>query len=131
MNYIFFYDDDCRFCDWCVRFVLRFERNSVISFAALNGHYAKAILPGELIKSQGSFVFFSDGVALTKGVALRAAARIANMRGLSVLFSLTPIRALDCGYDLVASLRYLIFGKTRRKVCESVPAHLRIRFIDL
>jgi predicted DCC family thiol-disulfide oxidoreductase YuxK len=129
-----FYDGHCGLCHHVVRFVIAEDvEGTKFRFAPLQGSTFESVVPagerpaladsvivrtaeGSLLERSAAFVH----ILRRLGGAWRAIARIAG---------LVPRPFLDVVYDLVARIRYTIFGR-RSNSCPVVSPELRIRFVD-
>jgi len=127
-----FYDGHCALCHGAVRFVLAEDRSRrAFDFAPLQGEKfgesipeaKRATLPDSLV------VLTADRAVLSRSTAVLHLLR--RMGGLWRIIAETaravpaPIR--DAAYDVVARVRYRLFGK-RAELCPIVPAASRSRF---
>jgi predicted DCC family thiol-disulfide oxidoreductase YuxK len=127
-----FYDGHCGLCHRAVKFVLQYDRSgSAFRFAPLQGETFQSRVPPEKRAALPDSV-----VVLTAGGALlvRSAAFLHILRrlggGWKILggaLGVIPRPVLDAAYDIVARIRYRVFG-TRRDLCPIVPPGLRARF---
>lgn len=127
-----FYDGHCALCHGAVRFVLAEDRSRrAFDFAPLQGEKLgesvpepmRAALPDSLV------VLTSDRAVLSRSAAVLHILR--RMGGLWRLFAevarAVPAPAGDAIYDVIAGVRYRLFGK-RAELCPIVPAATRSRF---
>ena len=112
------YDGSCGLCHRSVRFLIA-EDTAGTSFV---------YVPQE---GGGSTVIIetADGRTLTKTAAvIHLMHRLGGMwRVLAIPFALIPRPLRDAAYDLVARVRYRVFGKTK-EACPMLPPDLRSRF---
>jgi predicted DCC family thiol-disulfide oxidoreductase YuxK len=129
---LLFYDGHCGLCHRAVKFVLKHDRSgSAFRFAPLQGETfrsrvaveKRAVLPDSVV------VLANDGQLLVRSNAF---IHILRRLGGGWTFLAGVIRVIprplrDAVYDIVARVRYRVFG-TRDEVCPLVPPDLRARF---
>lgn len=121
------YDGDCGLCHRVVRFVLRYERASIIQFAALQSPMgcAWATRTGTAL---GTMLFIEDGTALARSDAALAIARYLRAPwrwGTALRVVPRPIR--DAAYNTVARHRLRWFGAAH---CQLPAPEQRARFLE-
>jgi predicted DCC family thiol-disulfide oxidoreductase YuxK len=127
-----FYDGHCGLCHRAVRFVLRHDRSGRrFRFAPLQGATFQSLVPaGAQAGLPDSLVMLTqDGILLVRASAfLHILRRLGGRWGtLASVLSVVPRPLRDVIYNLVARIRYRVFG-TRLDLCPVVPRHLRARF---
>jgi predicted DCC family thiol-disulfide oxidoreductase YuxK len=127
-----FYDGSCALCHGAVRFLLaedpegrafRFAPLDSAAFRSAAAAETRATLPDSLV------VAASDGRLLTRSAGvLHLLQRLGGVwRILAVLGRAVPRPLRDGAYDLVARVRYRVFGR-KDEACPLVPPALRARF---
>jgi predicted DCC family thiol-disulfide oxidoreductase YuxK len=127
-----FYDGSCALCHWAVRFVLARDREGrAFRFAPLDSdafrsaapEAVRATLPDSLV------VETRDGRLLTRsGAVIHVLGRLgAPWQLLGSVARVVPRALLDALYDLVARVRYRVFGR-EPEACPLIPKELRSRF---
>ncbi len=135
---ILFYDGLCGFCDRTVQYVLKRDAQNRFQFAPLQGDLANQVLPqhGKNPEDLNTLYLLIDQGLPTERVLQKsdAAVRIGKtLGGISKLsaslagFIPRPIR--DWAYDLIAKIRYRIFGKL--DACRIPSPQDRAKFIGL
>jgi predicted DCC family thiol-disulfide oxidoreductase YuxK len=129
---ILFYDGTCALCHRAVKFVLRHDREGqLFHFAPLGGERFLGKIPPEQRAGLPDSVVLrtKDGRLLVRSDAfLYICKRIGGgWKILAGALRLIPKPVRDHGYDLVARVRYRIFGRTE-DWCPLIPAELRRRF---
>lgn len=112
------YDGLCGLCDRTVQFFLDHDRDAAFHFAPLQGETAKAVRARhpEVGEDVDSVIYLErDGATEKLWVRSHAVFQMARHldaphNALSVL-SFFPQALTDAGYDLVASVRYKVFGR--------------------
>ena len=127
-----FYDGHCALCHGAVRFVLAEDRShSAFSFAPLQGERFKERIPeAKRVSVPDSLVVVkADGMVLSRSAAvLHILRRMGGLwRILAEIARVVPAPIRDATYDVVARIRYRLFGK-RADLCPIVPAASRTRF---
>ena len=127
-----FYDGSCALCHGAVRFVLardadghafRFAPLDSDAFRRVASEAVRASLPDSLV------VETREGRLLTRSAAvIHILSRLgAPWRWLGTVARVLPRRLLDALYDLVARVRYRVFGR-EADACPVIPKELRSRF---
>ena len=127
-----FYDGTCALCHGAVRFVLardpegrafRFAPLDSTTFRAAASVEVRAGLPDSIVLAT------EDGRLLTRSDAvLHLLHRIGGgWRVLAALGRVVPRGLRDAAYDLVARVRYRVFGR-EDEACPVIPPALRSRF---
>ncbi len=129
---ILFYDGDCAFCHYWVRFVLREDAQASFHFSPIGGGAWQ--LDFDVEQSQQ----FPDSIVLSAeegAVFIKSDAVIAILQrlggfwgALGIVLSWMPKKARDLAYDAVGRVRYRLFGRTSTQ-CPLVPEALRKRFV--
>lgn len=131
------FDGVCGLCDRTVQFLLDHDPEGALCYAPLQGETAAAIRARHPeLAGVDSVVFVeratdSDSDAERVTVRSKAVMRmLRHVRGpwrhLAVL-GVVPAFLLDSGYELVASIRYRVFGKL--ETCRVPDASVRARFL--
>ena len=127
-----FYDGTCALCHGAVRFVLaRDPEGRAFRFAPLDGAAFRAVATDERRASLPDSIVLAtdDGRLLTRSDAvLHILGRLGRgWRVLARLGRLVPRGLRDAAYDLVARVRYRVFGR-KDDACPVIPPALRSRF---
>jgi predicted DCC family thiol-disulfide oxidoreductase YuxK len=128
---ILLFDGVCNLCSGLVRFVIERDPDARFRFAALQSPAGRALL--------AKFGFDSDDfdtMVLVDGddyytrstAALRTVAELDGPVSWLAAARFVPRPLRDLGYDLVASTRYTVFGRTDR--CMRPAPELEDRFLD-
>jgi len=129
---ILLYDGVCALCNGAVRFVLKRDRRGLVRFAALQSATADAVRlrhPGLEAVDSMVWVDADGGVSVRSDAALAIGRYLGGFWGAKAAFARAvprPIR--DWIYDLVARVRYRVFG--RYDACPIPPAEHRARFLS-
>ena len=127
-----FYDGHCALCHRTVRFVVRHDRaGTAFRFAPLQGPTFQARIPAEQRAGlPDSIVLLSaDGSLFVRSTAfLHILRRLGGgWKALAGVLQIIPRSLRDAAYDIVARIRFRIFG-TRQDWCPVTPPELRSRF---
>ncbi len=112
------FDGVCHLCDGAVRFILRKEKSSVLRFAPLQSDAGKKLLSkyGYPDNYLGGMILIENNRAHDGSSAvLRIAGKMRFPWNCSLILLVLPKPVRDLGYQIIASLRYRIFGK--KEVC--------------
>jgi predicted DCC family thiol-disulfide oxidoreductase YuxK len=129
---ILFYDGHCGLCHRAVKFVLKHDRSgTAFRFAPLQGDtFQSRVSPEKRADLPDSVVVLtSDGNLLVRSNAfLHILRRLGGgWRILAGVVGVIPRPLRDAAYNVVARIRYRVFG-TREDLCPIVPPALRARF---
>ncbi len=128
---VILYDGVCALCNWAVRFVLEHDPEARYRFAPLHSDAAITVLAevqtvGEL---PDSVILVEDGVVLTRSAAaFRVLAQLRTIWRVVLVFRVLPTGVTDGVYDLIARIRYRIFG--RYDSCPIPTPEQRKRFLE-
>jgi predicted DCC family thiol-disulfide oxidoreductase YuxK len=127
-----FYDGHCALCHHTVRFVLTHDPSgNAFRFAPLDGETFLARVPGERRSRlpDSLVVLTADNELLVRSTAILHILRSlgGRWRTIAAVLGLVPRAVRDAAYDIVAFLRYRIFGK-RKQLCPVIDPALRRRF---
>jgi predicted DCC family thiol-disulfide oxidoreductase YuxK len=127
-----FYDGTCALCHGAVRFVLARDKDGrAFRFAPLDSPAFRALAPADVRAGLPDSLVLAteDGRLLTRSDAvLHLLGRLGGVwRLLARASRLIPRGLRDATYDLVARVRYRVFGR-RDDACPVIPQALRSRF---
>jgi predicted DCC family thiol-disulfide oxidoreductase YuxK len=129
---IVFFDGSCVMCSRLARYMTAIDSTALFRLAPLQGETFRSIVPAETAVAipDSIVVQTHTGALLTRSDAIvyigRALGGILGLCGLALSF--VPRFARDYGYDLVAKLRYRLFGRTKES-CSLIPLKERTRFL--
>lgn len=131
---ILFYDGTCALCHGWVKFVLRHDREGkLFLFAPLGGATFEREVPAERRANLPDSVVVktADGGLLERSEAiLHILERMGGgWKALARVKRMAPRAWRDSAYDMVARVRYRIFGRTK-DWCPVMGAELRKRFLE-
>jgi predicted DCC family thiol-disulfide oxidoreductase YuxK len=123
------FDGVCNFCSWSVRFIHRHD-DGTLRFAPLQSDVA-----GDLLAAHGLEPDYFDSLVYIgpEGVHTKSDGAVHIARHMDLPYSLgwhlryVPRVLRDVGYDLVARIRYRVWGK--KDECMVPDAELRDRFL--
>lgn len=129
---IIFYDAVCGLCDRFVRFVISRDITKRFRFASLQGNFARVALrahEGRPERLETLYVLTSDEQLIMKSRAVLFV--ISSLGGpwrFGRILTVVPSRLADRVYDVIASVRYWIFG--RHAVCTTPPIGSEELFLE-
>ena len=130
-NPIILFDGVCNLCNNSVQFVIKHDKTSKFSFAALQSSAGKALLQQHGLPQQGfdSFVLIqNEKVSLQSTAALNVAKQLAGPIQLLYAFIIVPAFIRNAVYNLIAKNRYKWFGK--KESCMIPTIALQSRFLN-
>jgi len=127
-----FYDGHCGLCHNAVRFVLKHDKSgNAFRFASLQGSTFEEQIPAARRAGlpDSIVVLTREGAILVRSdAAVHILQRLGGIwKTLGGIASAIPRALRDGGYDLIARIRYRVFGR-RDDVCPVAPPELRARF---
>ncbi|MFC4210033.1 thiol-disulfide oxidoreductase DCC family protein [Pedobacter lithocola] len=128
---VIFFDGVCNLCNASVQFTIEHDKKNVFKFTALQGEYAKTILPKFNIDSTKlNSILLVDGerVYTKSSAALRVAKKLNGLLPLLYTFIIIPKFIRDWVYDIIAKNRYKWFGK--QESCWIPTLELKNKFYD-
>jgi predicted DCC family thiol-disulfide oxidoreductase YuxK len=136
-HHVILYDGVCGLCNRLNRFVLARDVRGVFRFASLQSHFARGFLtgrgldPGDL----GTLYLIADFGTEREAIHTKSRATLLILTTLggpwrvAGILDVLPTTLLDGVYDLIARVRYRIFG--RYDSCPLPRPEWRDRFIDV
>lgn len=127
---VVFYDGTCGLCHRLVRLLLAEDASgSAFEFAPLGGARHAATFDAAVQFPDSVVVRTGDGRTLIRSqAAIHLLARLGGYwRMIAAVSTLLPRRLADVLYDLIAGVRYYIFGRAK-SACPILPPDLRSRF---
>ena len=129
---IIFYDGCCVICHGLVKFVLRHDRTGdAFRFAPLRGATFNARVPPDqrLGLADSVVVLTWDNRVLTRSEGILYILRQleGSWKSLAAALAMIPLPVREAVYDVIARVRYRVFGRTRNS-CPTVPTDLLRRF---
>lgn len=130
-NPVIFFDGVCNLCNASVQFTIEHDKKNVFKFTALQGEYAKKILPQFSVDLNkiDSIVLIEDKEFYTKSTAaLKIARRLSGLWPILYVFIIIPKFIRDWFYDFIAKNRYKWWGK--QESCWVPTPDLQSKFYD-
>ncbi|QUW02710.1 DUF393 domain-containing protein [Chloracidobacterium validum] len=131
---VLLYDGVCGFCNWAVQFIITWDKQKTMRFAALQSEYgAQVVARHPWLATVDSVVLVETTDAGTEQVTIRstAALRVFEYLGgwwrLLTIGYVIPRPLRDWLYDAFAKVRYRLFGKY--DTCLLPSPDLRARFL--
>jgi len=128
---VVFFDGYCNLCNRTVLFIIRNDRKGTLRFASLQSDYGCEVLnqPPHQDIGYSTLILLEDGKEYYRSeAALRISRYLKGPWKFLWYMSYIPRRLRDIVYNIVARLRYSVFG--RRDNCMVPPHELRSRFLD-
>ena len=128
---IILFDGVCNLCNNSVQFVIRHDKTSRFSFAALQSKTGQILLQRFNLPQQGfdSFVLIqNDKVFLKSTAALTVAKQLDGPVKLLYSFIIVPAFIRNAIYNFIAKNRYKWFGK--KDYCMIPTPALKARFLN-
>ncbi|MCA0174059.1 thiol-disulfide oxidoreductase DCC family protein [Bacillus sp. RAR_GA_16] len=126
---IILFDGVCNLCNGLVKFMFKYDKKAVFSFASLQSETAEILLKkAGLTEVPDSVIVIKEGKALVKSeAALSIIQQLGGFFKLLLVFRLLPRSIRDRLYDEVAKRRYKWFGK--QESCMLPTKEQRKRFL--
>ncbi len=136
-KHIVFFDGVCGFCNRFIQFVLENDKNDAFNFASLQSEFGtktlakKGINAGDLntVYLIADYGTNKEKILNKSDAVIFATSRLNSwLRPLATIFGFFPKPLRDFGYDMVAKIRYRIFGKLEH--CMLPSPETRAKFIE-
>ncbi|WP_316845980.1 DUF393 domain-containing protein [Pedobacter psychrodurus] len=127
---LIFFDGICNLCNASVQFVIEHDMKNQFHFTALQGDYAKEILPkfNADPKQLNTILLLEEDKLYTKSsAALRIAKKLNGLIPVLSVFLIVPKFIRDWFYDIIAKNRYRWWGK--EESCWLPTPELKSKFI--
>lgn len=127
---VIFFDGVCNLCNHSVQFIIKRDHKDYFRFAALQSDIAKQKLSDFDLKAENlkTIILLEDGkVYLRSTAALRIAKHLSGSWPILFGFIIIPAFIRDFVYQLIASNRYRIWGKTES--CMVPSPDLKAKFL--
>ena len=120
MNIILF-DGVCNLCSNSVSLLIKYDKNNIFNFAALQTKAGEKIIQEyQILNDRKSIILIKDGVVFYKSDAIiEIAKQITGWPSILKYSSVFPKFFRDGMYDVIAKNRYFLFGK--KETC-SIPS---------
>ena len=129
---IILFDGICNLCNNSVLKVIKYDRNNVFLFTALQSEKGKEIINhlGIDISTIDSIILYEPGVSydIKSTAALKIMQDFTGIWKLSNILLLLPEGFRNLVYDYIAKNRYKWFGK--KETCMIPTPELKIKFLD-
>lgn len=133
--HVVFYDGVCGLCDRTVQFLLRIDRQRILSFAPLQGTTAARLTAHDSRFDDARTILFVEDygtarerVSVRSTAVLRILARLGGLWRAVSWLRVIPRPLRDLAYRIVARYRYRWFG--RFDSCRLPAAAIAARFLD-
>ena len=128
---IIYFDGVCNLCSWSVRFVLKYDKKALFSFASLQSAFAAKSLTytnGQDINYNSVTYQKGDIIYTQSDAVLTILKDMGNGWVLMYFFKIIPKPWRDGLYDFIARHRYSWFGK--KDHCIVPSPEMQSRFLD-
>ncbi len=126
---IILFDGVCNLCNGLVKFMFKYDKKAIFSFASLQSEVASKLLSEVgMVDVPDSVIVIQGGNALAKSdAALYIVKQLGGIFKLFLLFRIFPRKVRDNLYDAIAKRRYSWFGK--QEACMIPTREQRSRFL--
>lgn len=128
--YYVLFDGDCMLCNQSIQHILKHDDQDLFRFVALQHPLAAELVASFGFKPENldTVYIFHDGILHYKSnAALLALSKINSPMSWLKYFKVLPVCPRDNVYNLVAKLRYKIWGKTN--ACELLTPEIQHKFL--
>ena len=129
-SHLIIFDGICNFCNFCVNFIIKHDKNKNFKFASFQSNLAQNILKEKNIDSSriDTIILLNNGrVHFKSSAALQIAKKLDGQWKLFFMLSIIPLPFRDMIYDLFARNRYKWFGS--RESCRIPTEDERDRYL--
>ena len=128
---VIFIDGYCNLCNGLLRKVLKADKRNIFRFSSIQGETYHELAKREKVpRNMDTVVLYDEGRVFLKSKAVfEIASRLGGLYKILLVFRVLPKALNDNLYDLVARLRYRVFGKRDHCELQAGPA-LRDKFLD-
>ncbi|MBN8207709.1 thiol-disulfide oxidoreductase DCC family protein [Bacillus sp. NTK071] len=126
---VILFDGVCNLCNGLVKFMFKYDKKAIFSFASLQSEVAgKLLREAGVVEVPDSVIVICDGKALVKSdAALHIVKYLGGLFNLLLIFRILPRGLRDNLYDVIAKRRYKWFGK--QEACMIPTPEQRSRFL--
>ena len=126
---IILFDGVCNLCNGLVKFMFKYDKKAVFSFASLQSEMAKDLLKeAGITEVPDSVIVIREGKALVKSeAALYIIQKLGGFFRLLLILRFLPLSIRNKIYDEIAKRRYKWFGK--KESCMIPTKEQRKRFL--
>jgi predicted DCC family thiol-disulfide oxidoreductase YuxK len=128
---IILFDGVCNFCNSSVQYVIKYDKNDIFRFVALQSELGQKIIKhiGISEKHIDSIILYEPGIAYyyKSTAALIIAKNLNGILTFGTLLKIIPSGLRDILYDYIATNRYKWFGK--QESCMIPSEELKAKFL--
>jgi predicted DCC family thiol-disulfide oxidoreductase YuxK len=128
---IILFDGVCNLCDSAVQFIIKYDKNDVFRFVALQSELGQEILKhiGINPKNIDSIILYEPGVAYyyKSSAAIQIAKNLGGIWHFATVFKIIPAGISNQLYDYIAKNRYKWYGK--KESCMIPTEELKSKFL--
>lgn len=116
-KHIILFDGECTFCSFWVKFVIKRDKAAIFRFASLQSEIGKKLLNQFKISSTIDSVVLieNESYFIKSTAAFRILKTLGGLTSIFYVLIIIPAFIRDFFYDLMAGVRYKLFGK---KTCK-------------
>ena len=129
--HIVIFDDHCLLCNKAVKFIIKRDPKALFAFTGMQSLLAKKLREKYQLTAlkDDTIILIKEGKAYLKSdAALEIVKSFSPLWRLLLITKIFPRYIRDLGYDLIATNRYKLFG--RSDTCLLPSSELQNRFID-
>jgi len=124
------FDGVCNFCNGAVQFIIKHDKRGQFQFASLQSSIGKKLIETQPeLKDLDSVILLQNGNINTKSTAaLQISKKLDGWPKFFYIFIVIPVPIRNYFYQLFASNRYKLFGKS--ETCMIPTKEIRDRFLS-
>jgi predicted DCC family thiol-disulfide oxidoreductase YuxK len=125
------FDGVCNLCDASVQYIIKYDKNDVFRYTALQSEVGQEIINKFNIDTEktDSILLYSEdhGIFYKSTAALKIASKLGFPRNLIVIFTIVPAFIRNWVYDYIAKNRYKWYGQ--KDECMIPTPELKSKFL--
>ncbi|MEH6939695.1 DCC1-like thiol-disulfide oxidoreductase family protein [Bacillus sp. JJ664] len=127
---IILFDGVCNFCNSAVQFIIKHDKQGIFQFASLQSSIGKKLIEtNPELKEMDSVILLQNGIVKTESTAaLHISKKLNGWPKIFYIFIIIPTPIRNYFYQLFASNRYRLFGKS--ETCMIPTKEIRDRFLS-
>lgn len=126
------FDGVCNLCNTSVQYVIKYDKNDVFMFTALQSEAGQQVIKTyniDTTKIDSILLYTTEkGIVYKSTAALKIAAKLSFPINLMSIFFIIPTFIRNWVYDVIAKYRYKWFGK--KEACMIPTPELKGRFLE-
>ncbi len=131
-NMVILFDGLCNMCVWSIQFIISRDKKDIFRFASIQSDIGKKLIINHSIdvKNNDSIILIQDGnIKYRSSAVLCVLNYLSTIWKILIIFYIIPSPVRDVLYRIIASTRYLFFGK--RDKCMIPNAAINSKFLSL